>query len=271
MADAARRALADLPPVDLQWRESACRADRDEALPGVALAPRHLRVERAGSVEGLPGFADGNWWVQDLAASIPARLLGMGDGREVLDLCAAPGGKTMQLADAGWHVTAVDKSKRRLDRLRDNLRRTGLAATVIEADLLRWEPKQAADAILLDAPCSATGIFRRHPDVLYRSGPHQIAEMADMQDQLLNRVANWVKPGGQLVYAVCSLEREEGEARIAAFLDADQRFVIDPVGALELPDGISPDAEGQVRTLPGMLADCGGLDGFFAVRMIRRG
>src|SRR3546814_191528 len=159
----------------------------------------------SSDLEEMPGFNEGGWWVQDLAASLPARLLGAGEGRTVLDLCAAPGGKTMQLAAAGWNVIAVDASAKRLERLRANMERTGLAAEIVQGDIRSWEPGAPVDAILLDAPCSATGIFRRHPDVLHRVEPRQIAEMAALQTDLLARAARWVKPGGTLVYATCSL------------------------------------------------------------------
>jgi 16S rRNA (cytosine967-C5)-methyltransferase len=212
-------------------------------------------------VETLPGFAEGAWWVQDLAAAIPARLLGPGVGRRVLDLCAAPGGKTLQLAAAGWNVTALDNSSRRLERLRQNLARTGLVAEIIEADAMGWHPDLQFDAILLDAPCTATGTCRRNPDVLHRIGARQIAAMAQLQGQLLERAANWLSPGGQLVYATCSLEREEGED-IAALCN----LTPDPIRADELPAGLQPTPEGWLRTDPGMLADAGGLDGFFIAR-----
>jgi 16S rRNA (cytosine967-C5)-methyltransferase len=215
----------------------------------------------------MPGYREGGWWVQDLAASLPARLLGPGDGRQVLDLCAAPGGKTMQLAAAGWCVTAVDASAKRLARLRDNLARTGLSAQVVQGDIRTWSPEEQADAVLLDAPCSATGIFRRHPDVLHRIEPRHIADMAELQHTLLERAAMWVKPGGALVYATCSLERAEGEEQIAAFLSGHPEWSVDPARADELPAAIAPATSGFVRTLPTMLADAGGLDGFFAARL----
>ncbi len=207
--------------------------------------------------------------MQDLAASLPARLLGAGEGRTVLDLCAAPGGKTMQLAAASWRVTSVDQSARRLERLSETLARTGLAADTICANLTEWQPAVPADAILLDAPCSATGIFRRHPDVLHRVGPRQIAEMAGIQSALLDRAIGWLRPGGTLVYATCSLEPEEGEAQIDALLA--RRTDVHPrtVDAAVLPMGIVPSGPGRVRTLPGMLAEEGGLDGFFIAQLVR--
>jgi len=218
----------------------------------------------------LPGYAEGEWWVQDLAASLPARLIGKGNGT-ALDLCAAPGGKTLQLAAAGWRVTAVDISESRLARLHENLERTGLGAEVIAADLLGWAPAAPADAVLLDAPCSATGIFRRHPDVLHRVRPSLIREMAELQGRLLARAADWVKPGGTLVFSTCSLEPEEGEAQLAAFLEARSDYAIAPVRAEALPHGVVPRDDGSLRLLPGTLADAGGLDGFFIARLVRNG
>ncbi len=177
----------------------------------------------------------------------------------------------MQLAAAGWQVTALDNSDKRLKRLRQNLKRTGLDAATITANLLEWRPDDQADAVLLDAPCSATGIFRRHPDVLYRIAARHIDDRAKQQAVLLERASNWVRPGGVLVYAVCSLERAEGEDVIARFLAEDSRYAIDPVRPEELPAGVTPDSQGQVRTLPGMLADAGGLDGFFMARLRHNG
>ncbi|MFA7602309.1 MAG: RsmB/NOP family class I SAM-dependent RNA methyltransferase [Novosphingobium sp.] len=252
-------ALAEPPPLDLTLRDPAETASWAERLGGVSLLPGHVRLPRGEAVESLAGYRDGAWWVQDLAASLPARLLGAGEGCTVLDLCAAPGGKTLQLAAAGWQVTALDISARRLERLGENLARTGLAAEVIAADALEWEPAAPFDAVLLDAPCTATGTCRRHPDVLHRIGSRQIAEMAALQARLLARAARWVKPGGRLVYAVCSLEPEEGEAQAAAVPLAPE-----PVGAAELPEWLAPAPQGWLRTDPGLIA--GGLDGFFIAR-----
>lgn len=252
------------PPMDLSF---ASEPDAEQWAEALALAPRHRRLPRGQAVEAMPGFREGGWWVQDLAASLPARLLGSGEGRTILDLCAAPGGKTMQLAAAGWKVVAVDASAKRLARLSDNLARTGLSAQVLQGDVRTWAPDAQVDAILLDAPCSATGILRRHPDVLHRIEPRQIAEMADLQRELLDRAADWLKPGGTLIYATCSLERAEGEDRIGAFLDTHAGWSIDRVRADELPAGILPDESGYIRTLPGMLSDAGGLDGFFVARL----
>jgi 16S rRNA (cytosine967-C5)-methyltransferase len=232
--------------------------------------PGHLRLAGARAVTALAGFDEGRWWVQDVAASLPARLIGRGDGHAI-DLCAAPGGKTMQLAAHGWRTTAIDVSESRLARLRENLTRTHLSAKVIAVDALEWSPPTPADAVLLDAPCSATGIFRRHPDVLHRVRPAIIEEMAALQARLLARAATMVRPGGLLVYATCSLEPQEGEAQIERFLANHSDFAIDRVTADELPEGVTPHPRGWLRTLPGTLADAGGCDGFFIARMMRVG
>lgn len=261
--EAAEAAWSAPPPIDLSF---AAEPDAGEWPDAVALAPRHRRLPRGQAVEEMPGFREGGWWVQDLAASLPARLLGTGEGRTVLDLCAAPGGKTMQLAAAGWNVVAVDSSAKRLERLRANIERTGLSAEIVQGDIRSWSPAGQADAVLLDAPCSATGIFRRHPDVIHRIEPRQIAEMAALQAELLARAAAWVKPGGILVYATCSLEQAEGEDQVSTFLDHHAGWAIDPASAEDLPDAIAADDKGLIRTLPDMLADAGGLDGFFVAR-----
>ena len=260
-AGAIAAALAAPPPLDLTLRDPADTARWAEELGGFSLMPGHVRLPRGEAIERLPGFNEGAWWVQDFAASLPARLLGAGEGRSVLDLCAAPGGKTLQLAAAGWRVTALDASAKRLERLEQNLARTGLSAEAIKADALEWQVAAPFDAVLLDAPCTATGTCRRHPDVLHRIGLRQIGEMAELQAALLERAAGWVKPGGRLVYAVCSLERREGpEQAVRAPLTAD------PIRLDELPPGLAPTPEGWLRTDPGMLAEAGGLDGFFVAR-----
>ena len=269
MPAAAASAYAVRPPVDISLRHPADTASWTEKLGGESFALGHVRLPDHASVTELPGFAEGAWWVQDIAASCPARLLGPGEGRTVLDLCAAPGGKTMQLAAAGWQVTALDQSKKRLERLGENLARTALDAKIVQADLRQWEPAEQADAILLDAPCTATGIYRRHPDVLHRIGPRQIGELAELQAELLGRAAQWLKPGGTLIYATCSLEKAEGEEQLKAFLRNNVEFDLLPPQQSELPQGISPDAEGWLRTLPDTLADKGGVDGFFVARLVR--
>lgn len=252
--------IAEPPPLDLTLSNPAETQTWCEKLGGTSLLPGHVRMARAGAIESLPGFGEGHWWVQDIAASLPARLLGAGEGRRALDLCAAPGGKTMQLTAAGWSVTALDKSQRRLERLRDNLVRTGLSARIVAADMLDWQPDAPFDAILLDAPCSATGTCRRHPDVLHRIPA--LDELAQLQHAMLARAAEWLAPGGRLVYAVCSLEREEGEDQATAFTT----LTPDPITDSELPAGLPPTPDGWLRSDPGMLADHGGVDGFFAAR-----
>jgi 16S rRNA (cytosine967-C5)-methyltransferase len=233
----------------------------------VSLAPGHVRLEST-SVAALPDYESGRWWVQDLAASLPARSI-PAEAADVLDLCAAPGGKTMQLAAAGHRVTAVDSSESRLRRLRENLGRTRLDAALVEADALHWQPGRTFDAILLDAPCSATGTFRRHPEVLYRARRKVIADNAELQAQLLARAAAWLKPGGTLVYSVCSLEPQEGEEVVDAFLSGHDDFTLGT--AMGLPDFVGPTERGFVRILPGRIEAEGGLDGFFIARLVRRG
>lgn len=262
---AAARGLAEPPPLDLSLRDPDATADWAERLGAESLMPGHLRLAPGRAVPDLLGYSDGAWWVQDIAASIPARLIGRGTGR-VLDLCAAPGGKTLQLAAAGWRVTALDRSESRLARLRDNLERTGLSAEIVAADALDWSPDVPFDAILIDAPCSATGIFRRHPDVLHRLP--DLEGLADLQSRLLARAADWVRPGGTLVYATCSLEPAEGEDRVAAFV-ADRGDFAPMSGADDLAPGLARESDGCWRVLPGAVP--GGCDGFFAARFRRQG
>ena len=264
-AGAIARGLAEPPPLDLTLKHP----ERDapvwvEQRGALSFMPGHVRLPRGTPIAEVPGFDDGDWWVQDLAAGLPARLLGAKPGDEILDLCAAPGGKTMQLAAGRVAVTSLDISAKRLDILRRNLARTKLAASAIVcADALTWEPGQRFDAILLDAPCTATGTARRHPDVLHRIGERQILEMADLQARLVGRACRWLKPGGRLVYAVCSLEREEGEERAVRI-----PLRPDPIRAEELPEWLPPTPEGWLRTDPGILAERGGMDGFFIARFV---
>ena len=254
MIDDARAALAHAPPLDVTLRDP----DDDGGLGGDSLMPGHRRLPRGTSVVELPGYAEGKFWVQNISASIPARLLGSGHGRTVLDLCAAPGGKTMQLAAQGWRVIAVEGDARRATRLRENLARSRLDAQVVIADVMQWEPAAPVNAILLDAPCTSTGIFARHPDVLWRIGPRDIAAMAQVQAAMLARAARWLAPGGRLVYAVCSLEREEGEDVVAA-----SGLRLGHVAASDLPPGVEPMPDGSVRILPKP-----GRDGFFIAPLL---
>ena len=258
--------LAAPPPLDLSLAETGATAEWAERLGGTSLLPGHVRLPAGASVPELPGYGDGFWWVQDIAASLPARLLGAGEGRSVLDLCAAPGGKTMQLAAADWSVTAVDLSKARMKRLEANLARTKLSARTVIADALLYAPDEQFDAVLVDAPCSATGIFRRHPDVLHRVRPKAIANLAGQQRAILARAAQAVKPGGTLVYAVCSLEKEEGEQVADWFASAHAEF--DSVAAPGGLPGVQPD--GRIRITPAILADEGGADGFFVAMFHRK-
>ena len=260
---AARRAIAHRPPLDLSFASHSAESEFPE---GRSLAPLHRRIDQHGAITMLPGFGQGKWWVQDLAASIPARLIAP-TAHRVLDACAAPGGKTMQLAAAGHNVTALDRSESRLARLADNLERTGLKAETVVGDALDWSPRELFDAVLLDAPCSATGTFRRHPEVLYRARPDIIAQSAELQSRLLARTAHWVKPGGSLVYAVCSLEPKEGEEQVEAMLANFPQFRTEPAPALV--GGVTPHPRGWIRVLPGMLEAEGGLDGFFTAHLVR--
>ncbi|GMN04144.1 RsmB/NOP family class I SAM-dependent RNA methyltransferase [Erythrobacter sp. MTPC3] len=269
MATAVAPGLIDPPEVDLALKDPAESDERAVAMGGVSLASGHVRLPRGTPIEKMPGYVEGAWWVQDLAAQIPARLLGAGEGagasRRALDLCAAPGGKTLGLAAAGWNVTALDISGKRLEMLRDNLKRTALEAEVVKANALTYHPAKQFDAILLDAPCTATGTCRRHPDVLHRIGPRQIGEMTEIQQSLIHQAVEWLPSGAMFVYAVCSLETEEGDDQ-ARWIDETFDLEPVPVTAEELPAGISPTREGWVRTHPGMLKEQGGLDGFFIAR-----
>lgn len=253
---AVAQALAQQQPIDLTLKHPGETAKWVERLGGTSLAQGHIRLNRDVAVPELAGFAEGAWWVQNLAASVPVRLLGEGKGLHVLDLCAAPGGKTMQLAAAGWRVSAVERDEKRLDRVAENLARTGLEAELVTADLLKWEPAEPVDAILLDAPCSATGIFARHPDVLHRIRPRDISDLAAIQAKMLARAHQWLKPGGTLIYATCSLEPEEGEQIVEA-----SGLPIKAVTEQELVAGLAPDHAGRVRIFPR-----DHLDGFFVAR-----
>lgn len=261
--DAARRAIVRRPPLDLTFAEADEAARFAQANGGTSLAPCHVRLRGGAQVADLPGFGEGRWWVQDLAASIPAWLMPAGP-LDVLDLCAAPGGKTMQLAAAGHRVAALDRSGSRLRRLAENLERTGLSATAVVAEAEEWRGGPY-DAVLLDAPCSATGTFRRHPEVLYRASSTIIVEGSALQKRLLAHAVDLLRPGGTLIYAVCSLEREEGEDVVACLPGLQVR----PITEAELPPGIAPDPSGFVRILPGMLEEAGGADGFFIARLVR--
>jgi len=237
-------------------------------LDAVVLPTDTLRRTGGGYIADLPGFAEGAWWVQDAAATLPARLLGDISGRRVADLCAAPGGKTMQLCALGAQVTAVDISARRIKRLGENLARSGLSAELVTADASKWTPAGKFDAILLDAPCSGTGTLRRHPDIAWLKDEEDVGRLMLAQDRLLLRALDLLKPGGTLVYAVCSLQEDEGPARIDALLGRERRARLVPIDATELPglaEAVSP--AGDVRTLPSMWPERGGIDGFYIARL----
>jgi 16S rRNA (cytosine967-C5)-methyltransferase len=260
--------IAEEPATDLTLRAPADAA-LAEILEAEVLSSGSLRTRLRGDIATWPSYAEGRWWVQDAAAAIPARLLGDLSGRTALDLCAAPGGKTLQLAAAGAAVTALDRSAGRLRRVTAGLARTGLAAETLAADAAHWADARTFDAVLLDAPCSATGTFRRHPDVLWNARPGDIAALSDVQAGLLASAAGRVTPGGRLLYSVCSLEPEEGEAQIRAFLAARADFSLDPIQTGEggaPAESLAP--EGWLRILPHHMA--GGLDGFFIARLRRR-
>jgi 16S rRNA (cytosine967-C5)-methyltransferase len=257
-------------PLDL-----TLRGDGEEwcaKLQGVMLPTGTLRRAAGGALASLPGFAEGAWWVQDAAAALPARLFGDLAEREVVDLCAAPGGKTAQLAIAGARVTAVDRSSRRLMRLAANLDRLALPVVAVAADALTWRPTHPVNAVLLDAPCSTTGAIRRHSDVPHLKTPDDVVRLAAVQDNLLRAAIEMLQPGGTLVYCTCSLESEEGVGRIAALLEAGApvaRRAIDPREIGASPEWIT--TEGDLRTLPCHFDQYDGIDGFFCARLVKRG
>ena len=255
-------------PLDISVKEQS--ADWATRLGAEILPTGTLRLaDSSGAVESLPGFAEGAWWVQDAAASLPAKLLGR--PTQAIDLCAAPGGKTAALAAAGIAVTAVDRSPQRLRRLRHNLARLSLSAGVVEADAASWRPAAPAEAVLLDAPCSATGTIRRHPDLPWLKRAEDLPKLTALQDRLLDNAIAMTRPGGIIVYATCSLQPEEGPARIAALLDRGAPVEPVPIQVAEvggLAQLLTP--AGELRSLPCHLAERGGMDGFYACRLRRR-
>jgi 16S rRNA (cytosine967-C5)-methyltransferase len=272
MAAIAIQHLAE-PPLDLTLKPGEDAAAWAETLEATVLPSGTLRRRVGGRVEHLPGFTEGKWWVQDAAAALPARLFGEVSGKIVFDLCAAPGGKTAQLAAGGAIVTAIDRSPSRLEIVKKNLERLQLSATVVAADAQAWKPAGGAlaDAILLDAPCMATGTVRRHPDIPLTKSPQDLAQLTRLQAELLERAIRLVRPGGTVVYCTCSLEPEEGEQQITRLLSAHAEVARRPVEAAEiggLNEAITKD--GDVRTLPCHWAGEGGMDGFFAARLLRK-
>jgi len=258
--------FAEVPPVDLTPKPGT--PDLSAALGAEPLPTGSFRLASHGQISALPGFAEGAWWVQDAAAALPARLLGAVPGMRVLDLCAAPGGKTMQLAAAGAQVTALDISEARMATLRENLARTGLAAEIVVADVLEWSGGPF-DAILLDAPCSATGTIRRHPDLPHAKRDLDLSPLLALQAALIDRALSCLAPGGRIVFCTCSLLPEEGEAQIEAALARHPGLAVDPVTMGEVP-GLDPAwlrADGTLRITPETWADRGGIDGFYIARL----
>ena len=271
-ARAIATANAQEPALDITVKTNAEEwADR---LHGRVLPTGSVRTLAQGAISLLPGFSEGAWWVQDAAASMPARLFGDLTGRRVADLCAAPGGKTAQLAQAGAQVTAIDRAPARVARLRENLTRLSLNAEVVAADVFEFQA-EPFDAVLLDAPCSSTGTIRRHPDVPWLKSEGDITALIEMQRKLIDRAVELTRPGGTLVYCVCSLEPEEGEQQIANLLARDdrvERLAVTPAEAFDHPELLN--GAGELRTLPFHFPDSeprwGGLDGFFAARLRRK-
>jgi 16S rRNA (cytosine967-C5)-methyltransferase len=241
-----------------------------ELLDATLLPTGTIRRSAGGAIMSLPGYAEGAWWVQDAAAAIPAKLFGEIAGRHVVDLCAAPGGKTAQLAAAGARVTAIDRSPRRLDRLNSNLARLSLGVESLVADAATWHPPEPVRYVLLDAPCTATGAIRRHPDVPHLKTPDDVARLAAVQERLVGAAAEMLAPGGILVYCTCSLEPQEGPQQIAKLLARGAPIRRKPIDATEI-GGLSEclTSDGDLRTLPSHLAEVDGIDGFFAARLIR--
>jgi 16S rRNA (cytosine967-C5)-methyltransferase len=262
------QAHLEAPQLDISLRDVSQREAWAQALEATVLPTGTLRRALASEVRQLPGFAEGAWWVQDAASALPVRLFSRLAGMRALDLCAAPGGKTLQMAAAGADVTAVDRSGARLKRLHENLERTGLKATVIEADARHYTPSAPPQRILLDAPCTATGTLRRHPDVALHRKPSDLTELASLQQEILAHAFHLLASGGELVYCVCSLLPEEGEAQIERFLAAHPEARVLPVNAeaMGIPSSwVTP--QGGLRTLPSYWRETGGLDGFFAIRL----
>ena len=262
-------------PLDVSLKPGVGASDWAERLGGRVLPTGSVRLAAHGRIEELPGYEEGVWWIQDAAAALVARVLGDVSGKTVADLCAAPGGKTAGLAAAGATVTAVDISEKRLERLRLNLHRLSLTADVIAADAATWAPGHQFDAVILDAPCTATGTIRRHPDILHLKIAQDVERMAGLQRQLLANAAALVRPGGMLVYSTCSLEPEEGERQIEAFLAVNPAFQRQPISAGELhadPAWASP--AGDLRILPHQLQletpELSGIDGFYVARLHRQ-
>jgi 16S rRNA (cytosine967-C5)-methyltransferase len=268
-ARAIAKAHFAIPPLDLMLKS---RHDSQLDVGGAEpLAPGRLRLKDAGRIEELPGFREGRWWVQDFAASLPVELLGDISGQVVIDLCAAPGGKTAQLAAAGAQVTAVDISPDRIAIIANNLSRLNLEARTVAADARDWRPPAPAPFVLLDAPCTATGTIRRHPDLPWLKGAADLSICESLQRELLDAAAEMTALGGTLAYVVCSLEPEEGEEQIGAFLRRHSDFARAPIAPHEVFDAEFVSSLGDLKTLPCYWIGKGGMDGFYAVRLTRAG
>lgn len=242
-----------------------------EKLNATLLPTGAIRRDMGGAVFDLPGFSEGAWWVQDAAAQLPVKLLGDAKDQTIADLCAAPGGKTAQLAALGAQVTAVDRSDQRMKRLRENLARTHLTAETHVADAAAWKPDRLFDGVLLDAPCSATGTARRHPDILRLKSQDEVLKLSAVQERLLRAAADMVKPSGIIIYCVCSLEPAEGPETVERLLAQGLPLARMPIAPEEiggLAEAVTP--QGDLRTLPCHLAKQGGMDGFYAARLKRR-
>jgi 16S rRNA (cytosine967-C5)-methyltransferase len=251
-------------PLDVTLRPGVTAPEGGEVLPTGS-----VRFPAGTRVADIPGFTSGDCWVQDAAAALPALLLAARPGERVADLCAAPGGKTAQLAATGASVTAVERDPVRLGRLRENLHHWRFAAEMVQADATAWAPSQPFDAVLLDAPCSATGTIRRHPDVPHLKRPRDVRALTEAQDRLLVAAVAMLRPGGRMIYSVCSLQTEEGAARVLAALARGglRHDPFTPEELAALPEAVT--AEGTLRSLPSMWAERGGMDGFFAARLIK--
>ena len=283
------------PPLDLTFKSSAQAQNWAEALKSdwpdmrvTQLTPNQVRLWHAPRVDQLPGFDQGDWWVQDFAASLPAigltgalqqthkttdKDIDKKTGLKVLDLCAAPGGKTLQLAAAGFDVTALDISETRLARLKGNLARTKLSAKLVCADAMSWQATESFDAILLDAPCSASGTIRRHPDLPRHRRPGYVKKLINLQDSLLRQACQWLAPGGLMIYGTCSLDTQEGEARIKAFLAQQPdmtQISLSPFLPERAIEQALVQADGSLRTTPAHMIEAGGIDGFYAALLTKK-
>ncbi len=272
-ADIAKASLKEAS-IDISLKNNKDLERYAEKFSANILPTNSLRIKSGGDITELDDFDKGTWWVQDASAALPARLMGNDlSGQNIVDLCAAPGGKTAQLAAAGATVMAVDRSANRLKRLDENMARLGFTNTVksIVADGASWQPPKTVDGVLLDAPCSATGTIRRHPDVMHLKSDGDINRLVSLQENLLNNMPKIIKSGGMLIYCTCSLQKKEGESQVQKFLDKNPDFQTVPIKPEEiggLENAIT--AQGWLRILPTQLSDQGGMDGFFAARLQRK-